>query len=91
MGEIAYKDLKRMYWERFKDEIGDAEKYMDLSQEAEHLGKYIEAAGFRKIAKEEYTHAKFFKMLIKDDECQTQEQMETWQAWHRMINRLKSF
>lgn len=88
---MDHKELKRIYWERFRDEIEDAERYMNLSQEAEHLGKNKEALGLRELAREEYTHARFFRDLVKDDTEQSQEQMETWQMWHRMINRLKNF
>lgn len=88
---MEYKELKRIYWGRLKDEIEDADRYMTLSQEAEHLGKTSEAIGLATIAREEYTHARFFKELVKDDTEQPDEAAEIWQAWHNMVNRLKNF
>ena len=46
---------------------------------------------YREMAKDEFTHAKFLKDLVKDDEVQPPEAMETWNAWHKMLNKFKKF
>lgn len=84
-------DMKHIFWHKFRDEVSGAENYMDMAEEAEHMGKPHIAKGFKEMAKDEYTHAKFFKDLVKDDEMQPPEAMETWNAWHKMINRLRKF
>lgn len=85
------QDMKNIYWHQLKDETNGAENYMNLAIEAERTGKKDVAKGFRKMAKDEYTHGQFFYNLIKDDETPPPDGNEAMSRWWRMKERLKKF
>lgn len=91
MMNVNDTDMKYNYWHQFRDEINGVENYMNMAVQAEMAGKKDVAKGYREMAKDEFTHAKFLKDLVKDDEVQPPEAMETWNAWHKMLNKFKKF
>lgn len=60
-------DIKTILYKKLMEEISDSNKYMDMYQDAVAKGCPDEfyKKGIIELAYEEYTHAKFFDMMLK--------------------------
>ena len=57
---------KEKLYDDFEDEVEDAEKYAEMSDEADMTGCHHTAIGLWEMAREEYSHARFLRReLVK--------------------------
>jgi ferritin len=77
-------------FEHLEDEIEDACEYLKKSEEAEAMDKPYLATGLRKMAMDEYTHARFLReYLIKKEIYHVHEHHNEVEAhWHRLREKL---
>lgn len=66
-GTKDVRDLKMLLHKNLMDEINDSNKYIDMYKESilEDCGDEDYKKGLLELAYEEYTHAKFFDMMLK--------------------------
>jgi ferritin len=84
------ESLHDTMFEHLEDEIEDACEYLKKSEEAEDMDKPYLATGLRKMAMDEYTHARFLReYLIKKEIYHVHEHHNEVEAhWHRLREKL---
>ena len=79
------KHWKHELSEQFEEEIEDANKYLDLAEEAEEDKCYITANSLELIAHEEYSHAHFLRGRLEEWGMFTHEDKELWEKLERRM------
>lgn len=63
---MTKQEMSATFKERFTDEVGDIETYLDLSEAAEAVGEEEAAEMLAMIAHDEQTHAHALKCIVKE-------------------------
>lgn len=78
---VKKEDLTKDILNHFSSEIEDANNYYAMMENAEKMNDVDLASGLHEMAYEEYTHAKFIKMVLDDRHLEIPDDIcEKWEA-----------
>ena len=81
--ELAFHNLE--------EELEDGCEYMREAEEADSMGKSYYAEGLRRIAYDEYTHAKFIRdyLITKGVYHDSEHHAKLEEHWHKLRGKLE--
>lgn len=78
---VKKEDVTKDILNHFSSEIEDANNYYAMMENAEKMNDVDLAFGLQEMAYEEYTHAKFIKMVLDDHHLEIPDDIcEKWKA-----------
>lgn len=80
-------DFHESAFHHLKEEIEDACEYLKKADEAEEEGKHYFAHGLKRIAWDEYSHAKFLRDYLMTKEAYNNHE-EIDEHWHKLRHKL---
>lgn len=84
---MTIEDISKQLHEDFSDEIHDTNKYMDMAECAKQLGHDETAYYLSEIAKDEYSHACYIYMYLKEHGIAIDK--EDADAWDKLTVRFR--
>lgn len=85
---MTHDEIMNHFKTEFPNEVSDSMKYLEMAKAAEYMGKSELARGLYRMAKDEYTHAKFIAgMIMKSGGTIPADQMSKWNELEEHIFR----
>lgn len=86
---MTIEDISKKLHEDFTDEIHDANKYMDMAENAKRLGHDDTAYYLLEIAKDEYSHACYIYMYLNENNIPIDK--EDSEDWNKLMVRFRGW
>lgn len=88
MATMTRDEIMKHLHTNFMEEVKDAEKYCDMAEAAESMERPDLYEGLCEMANDEYTHAEFICMVMKQEGEHLTAEEET--KWHDLESRMES-